>query len=247
MAAANRPRSRSAVVPRLWIFLMIGGVADLHGVRRQYEWVSEVPLTGKADSPLVNFIQFQIVKRGKVTYRNAWVTDLEPSGDNIVHLVRAARARWKIENEGFNTLKNQGYHLEHNFGHGDEHLSEALFVLNLLAFFLHQMFELVDGLYQRVRTLFQFPAGVLGRGAVGVPAVPDYILGPGADEDELAAGAVAGVISLRSPDRIACLMPAARTARRPRPDRYAMKFGQETRMSAGSGVLCGSTVTEMVR
>ena len=64
------------------------------------------------------------------------------------------RARWKIENEGFNTLKNQGYHLKHNFGHGDRHLSEALFVLNLLAFFMHQIFELVDGLYQRVRTFF---------------------------------------------------------------------------------------------
>ena len=68
--------------------------------------------------------------------------------------LRAARARWKIENEGFNTLKNQGYHLEHNFGHGDQHLSEALFTLNLLAFFMHQIFELVDGLYQRVRTFF---------------------------------------------------------------------------------------------
>jgi len=124
------------------------------GVRREYEWVTEVPLTGKADAPLVNFIQFRIIKRGKVTYRNAWVTDLEPRGDNIVQLVRAARARWKIENEGFNTLKNQGYHLEHNFGHGEQHLSEALFVLNLLAFFMHQIFALVDGLYQRVRTLF---------------------------------------------------------------------------------------------
>ena len=59
-----------------------------------------------------------------------------------------------IENEAFNTLKNQGYHLKHNFGHGDRHLSEALFVLNLLAFFMHQIFELVDGLYQRVRTFF---------------------------------------------------------------------------------------------
>ena len=66
----------------------------------------------------------------------------------------ARRARWKIENEGFNTLKNQGYHLEHNFGHGDQHLSEAFFTLNLLAFFMHQIFELVDGLYQRVRTFF---------------------------------------------------------------------------------------------
>ena len=71
-----------------------------------------------------------------------------------MQLVRAARARWKIENEGFNTLKNQGYHLEHNFGHGDQHLSEAFFTLNLLAFFIHQIFELVDGLYQRVRTFF---------------------------------------------------------------------------------------------
>ena len=77
-----------------------------------------------------------------------------PTTDNIAQLVRAGRARWKIENEAFNTLKNQGYHLKHNFGHGDRHLSEAFFTLNLLAFFMHQIFELVDGLYQRVRTFF---------------------------------------------------------------------------------------------
>ena len=63
------------------------------------------------------------------------------------------RGRWKIENEGSNTPKNQGYHLEHNFGHGDRYLSEAFFVLSL-ASIMHQIFELVDGLYQRVRTLF---------------------------------------------------------------------------------------------
>ena len=124
------------------------------GERREYEWVTDLPLNGQPDSPLINFIQFRIVKNGKVTYRNAWVTDLVPTTDNIAQLVRAARARWKIENEGFNTLKNQGYHLEHNFGHGDQHLAEAFFVLNLLAFFMHQIFELVDGLYQRVRTFF---------------------------------------------------------------------------------------------
>ena len=93
------------------------------------------------------------VHRGK-RHEYEWVTDLVPTTDNIVQLVRAARARWKIENEGFNTLKNQGYHLKHNFGHGDRHLSEAFFVLNLLAFFMHQIFELVDGMYQRVRTFF---------------------------------------------------------------------------------------------
>ena len=136
-----------------------GNLLDRHhtvhrGKRREYEWVTGLPLNGSPDSPLINFIQFRIIKDGEVKYRNAWVTDLVPTTDNIVQLVHAARARWKIENEAFNTLKNQGYHLEHNFGHGDRHLSEALFVVNLLAFFMHQIFELVDGLYQRVRTFF---------------------------------------------------------------------------------------------
>jgi len=78
--------------------------------RREYEWVTDLPLNGNPDSPHVNIIQFRIVKNGTVTYQNAWVTDLVPDTDTdtdtIVALVRAARARWKIENEGFNTLKN---------------------------------------------------------------------------------------------------------------------------------------------
>ena len=124
------------------------------GRRYEYEWVTDVPLNGSRNAPRVNFIQLRIIKGGEKKFHNAWVTDLVPTADNIVQLARAARARWKIENDGFNTLKNQGYHLEHNFGHGHHYLSEALFTLNLLAFFMHQIFELVDGLYQRVRTFF---------------------------------------------------------------------------------------------
>ena len=66
-------------------------------------------------------------------------------------MVKGGRARWKIENETFNTLKNQGYHIEHNFGHGKHHLSMVFFVLNLLAFYVHQILELSDRLYQTVR------------------------------------------------------------------------------------------------
>ena len=124
------------------------------------------------------------------TYRNAWVTDLVPTTDNIAQLVRAGRARWKIENEGFNTLKNQDSHLKHNFGHGDRHLSEALFVVNLLAFFMHQIFELVDGMYQRVRTFFSSRRAFWDE-PLRLPAVPVYLVGPGAGAHELAAGATA--------------------------------------------------------
>jgi len=65
--------------------------------------------------------------------------------------VRGGRCRWKIENEVFNTLKNQGYHIEHNYGHGTKNLSMNFFLFNLLAFFMHQIFELSDGLYQQLQ------------------------------------------------------------------------------------------------
>jgi hypothetical protein len=126
-----------------------------HGERHLYEWVNEVPLGADPKSPVVNFVQLTIFDtEGEKKYCCSWVTDITLGKATIVEVVRGARARWKIENEGFNTLKNQGYHLEHNFGHGLEHLSESLFLLNLLAFFMHQLFELVDGLYQAARKCF---------------------------------------------------------------------------------------------
>lgn len=125
------------------------------GQRYLYEWVNEVALVADAKSPVVNFVQLTIFDaKGEQTFRCAWVSDLPLSRENIAEVVRGARARWKIENEGFNTLKNQGYHLEHNFGHGEQYLSEALFLLNLLAFLFHQIFQLVDELYQKARAGF---------------------------------------------------------------------------------------------
>ena len=127
---------------------------DVKGRRHQYEWINNMPLNGKENSPWVNYFEYRLINNGKITYHNSWVTDIEISKDNIRDLVRAGRSRWKIENETFNTLKNQGYHLEHNFGHGKKHLSMNFFLLNILAFFMHQIFELTDLLYQTCRVKF---------------------------------------------------------------------------------------------
>jgi len=128
---------------------------DEKGKRYLYEWVNDIPLNGDLGAEEVNYVEFHIFNaKGKRTYHNSWVTDLEVHEGNVRELVRGARARWKIENEGFNTLKNHGYHLEHNFGHGHKNLSEAFFVLNLLAFFVHQILELTDRLYQSCRAGF---------------------------------------------------------------------------------------------
>ena len=127
-------------------------LVDEKGRRHCYQWVNQVPLNGTKDADLVNFFQYQLVaSSGKTTYKNSWVTDIDVNGNNVLSLVKGGRARWKIENETFNTLKNQGYHLEHNFGHGQHNLSMIFFVLNLLAFYVHQILELTDRLYHKVR------------------------------------------------------------------------------------------------
>ena len=119
-----------------------------------FEWINDVPLNGNEDTPLVNYFEYWLQYDGKTTYHNSWVTDIAIEEKNIVELVKAGRCKWKIENETFNTLKNQGYHIEHNFGHGKKHLSYNFFLLNLLAFYMHQIFELSDRLYQKCRKAF---------------------------------------------------------------------------------------------
>ena len=129
-------------------------VKDEKGRIHIYEWINEVPLNGNEDTPWVDYLEYWIIDKEKVTYHNSWVTDISISEQNVKELVRGGRCRWKIENETFNTLKNQGYHIEHNYGHGEKYLSMNFFLLNLLAFFMHQIFELTDNLYQQLRQKF---------------------------------------------------------------------------------------------
>lgn len=124
---------------------------DHKGRKHWYRWVNQVPVNGNLKADDVNFFHYQLRVGGKVTYQNSWVTDIAVDAGNIVEMVKAGRCRWKIENETFNTLKNQGYHIEHNFGHGQRHLSAVFFILNLLAFLVHQILELSDRSYQRLR------------------------------------------------------------------------------------------------
>jgi hypothetical protein len=117
-----------------------------------YRWANQVPLTEGDDALKVNWCELTITdSAGAVRYRNSFITDWEIRADNIAGLVAAGRARWKIENESNNVLKNRGYHLEHNFGHGKKHLSSLLATMNLLAFGLHTLLELADASYRLIR------------------------------------------------------------------------------------------------
>lgn len=89
---------------------------------------------------------------GELLYRNAFATNHVLTNQNVVALAAAGRARWKSENENNNVLKNYGYHLEHNFGHGKQYLAMILVLLNLLAFLMHTILDLCDPIYRQLRT-----------------------------------------------------------------------------------------------
>ena len=114
-------------------------------VTHRYRWMEGVPIRDGEDALLVNWLEIEIVDRsGKVTYRNSFVTDLPVCKNNVDDLAAGGRARWKIENENFNTMKTKGYNLEHNFGHGKRHLAALLATMNLIAFAMHTVADLVD-------------------------------------------------------------------------------------------------------
>ena len=118
----------------------------------RYRWIKDVPLRDGKDAVAVNWVSLQIVDaKGVVKYSMAWVTSLPVSKDNVAEIVACGRARWKIENEGFNVLKNHGYELEHNFGHGKKYLAMTLAALNLLAFAWHSVLDLLEPPWQAAR------------------------------------------------------------------------------------------------
>ncbi len=117
----------------------------------KFRYVNNVPLNDESFDYKVNVLEYWEEKpNGKKQYFS-WVTSFKITDENIFELMRAGRARWKVENETFNTLKNQGYNFEHNYGHGYNNLCSVMTMLMLLAFLIDQVQQLCCKLYQKVR------------------------------------------------------------------------------------------------
>ncbi len=118
------------------------------GIIRCYLFAEGLSLNESNAGVKVNILQFLEIHADQTEHRWSWVTDLVLSESNVRQLARGGRARWRIENETFNTLKNQGYHFEHNFGHGEKNLSVVMAFLMLAAF-------LIDQVQQKCNPLFK--------------------------------------------------------------------------------------------
>jgi hypothetical protein len=119
------------------------------GVMHRFRFVNNVPLNASRADVRVNFIEYWESGQNQVQHFS-WVTDLRVSKCNVYKLMRGGRARWKIENETFNTLKNQGYNFAHNYGHGAQHLSVVFATVMMRAFLVDQTQQLCCALFQAV-------------------------------------------------------------------------------------------------
>jgi Transposase DDE domain len=117
-----------------------------------FEFANDMSLNQTHHDLKVGFIKYWEINKKKMQHFS-WVTNHRITKQNIFKLMKAARARWKIENETFNTLKNQGYHFEHNYGHGTKNLSNNMAVIMMITFLVDQIQEICCEIFQRIRDL----------------------------------------------------------------------------------------------
>jgi len=157
-----KPESHQGLYEELALLERLEGAVCSKTVRRWngryyerlvYRWAEKLPLRKTADTVWVNWCEVTIVNEttGKQLYHCSWATDHEIDERCVEEIVADGRSRWKVENEGFNVLKNRGYNFEHNYGHGQQHLSALLLTLLLLAFLFHTALDLTCLAYQGVR------------------------------------------------------------------------------------------------
>jgi hypothetical protein len=118
------------------------------GVLHHFRFCNGAPLNESNPDESVDVLGYWEIHPDGTVQHFSWITDFLLIPAITWEIMRGGRARRKIENETFNTLKNQGYHLEHNFGHGERNLSVVLAPMMMLAF-------LVDQVQQPCCPLFQ--------------------------------------------------------------------------------------------
>lgn len=121
-----------------------------NGEIHRFYWANNLPLCETAGDIRVNVLWYEWTdKKGKTT-RFTWCTDFPLDKKNVFKIMKIGRCRWKIENETFNTLKNQGYYFEHNYGHGYQFLSSTLAFLMFMAFAIDQFMQKTASLFLNV-------------------------------------------------------------------------------------------------
>jgi hypothetical protein len=104
-------------------------------IAQSFQWVEQLPIA--EFTPNVLFCREQ--EQGKEATNFVWLTNFELSPRNVQNIAKkGGRLRWKIENEGFNVQKNDGYEMQHPYS---EHKNgfRIFYILLLIAHYITQL------------------------------------------------------------------------------------------------------------
>lgn len=123
---------------------------DRKGTTHRFWFSNDLALNNSHSDLRVNVLFYEEEKKNGKIQRFSWATSIKLNARNVERIMRTGRSRWKIENETFNTLKNQGYSFDHNFGHGSNFLATSLAFLTCLAFQTDQIFQRCNENFQKI-------------------------------------------------------------------------------------------------
>lgn len=109
------------------------------GVKHEFGYINDVELNASSPETKVNILYYIETDKNGNEQVFSWITNIKLSKQNVFKIMKIGRSRWKIENETFNTLKNQGYNFSHNFGHGENNLCTVFAFLMMTAFYVDQI------------------------------------------------------------------------------------------------------------
>lgn len=91
----------------------------------------------------LNWLEYKCTEE-KTSNRSRFVhiTNIEVNKSNVWALSHYGRLRWKIENEGFNTQKNNGYNLQHKYSRNNFTAMQNYYQLIQIAHIINQLAEL---------------------------------------------------------------------------------------------------------
>ena len=131
--------------------------------RQQFRWVNEIAhIDDHKRIWSLNALQCEETSPEGEIHRFAWITPLPVTASNVEEIAqKGGRARWTIENEGFNRQKTSGLNLEHPYSSGPEKW-KVYYCLLQIAFIITQLLERGSLLRQLAAELDRTPLQLFG-------------------------------------------------------------------------------------
>jgi hypothetical protein len=133
------------------------------GTQRVFRWVNQLSHTDDHKRTWsLNGLQCEETSPTGEVQRFAWLTPLPVEPSTVDEIAKkGGRARWKIENEGFNRQKNSGLNLQHLYSHDPEKW-KAYYYLLQIAFIITQLVERGSLLRQLAAQVKRTPLQLFG-------------------------------------------------------------------------------------